>query len=1267
MATTRLESPVSPALTSTLATPQAPRSHEAKLPTAGPALGMPLSVQASISAPLPADLIVQLRCLAADHLVDLPVVLGAAFTALLARYTANDYIRFGMARPARANSPLTIDLTSAPSGAALVQQLREHHAQLFESCAYQPAPSAEAMLCYSYQPEHNIQSTASYRRQHDGELCIELSDPASARRTSWRYQAGRFEAATIARMHDYVEILLRGMLADPARPVNRLPLLTDADRHQALVEWNSTTKPYALTHCIHELFEAQVARTPTATALIFADEQLSYRELNRRANRLAHQLRQLGVGADTLVGLCMDRSPEQIVSVLAILKAGGAYVPLDPSYPRARLALMIDDTQAPVILTQQHLAERLPDSNAHVLCVDDSAATTPDHDLNLDATSSVDSLAYVIYTSGSTGTPKGVLISHLGLVNHTYAMIESHALDSDDRVLQFSSLGFDASAATLFPALIAGAALVLPSAAPSELLGDQLTQLCERERVSILQLPASVWHRWVDDLMVHGKPFRAPVKVLLVGGESPSLDKLRDWTRLAGRTMTFLNAYGPTEATITATLYSMVCDEHSTAALTSIPMGRPLANKQIFLLDSQLQPVPIGAPGELYIGGIGLARGYLNRPELTAERFIDWQHTHTDGSAACQARVRLYRTGDLARYRPDGNLEFLGRIDHQVKLRGFRIELGEIESTLRQHVLVRDAVVQAREDTPGLQRLVAYIVTSDQPAMLGTTQISDELRAYLRARMPDYMVPSAFVPLAAMPLTHNGKIDRRALPPPELYNPPATTSAAPRTSEEAVLADIWASVLGRPKIGIHDDFFALGGHSLLAARAVVLVNTTFKRDIPLRVLYEAPTVAAFAAALCDATPTPTSVADLIADVTLDPGIILPVGERYHPGAPAQAIFLTGGTGYLGAFLLAELLTSTSATIYCLTRAATQQEAEQRIQRTLAGYQIWQERWRDRIIAVIGDLRQPRLGLNPYIYEHLAETIDVIYHAGAQVHYLYPYSALRASNVQGSVEVLRLACRLRLKPVHYVSTIGVAAANESGDLIQAPAMVGGESAAGYAQSKWVTEGIMQIARARGVPITIYRPGRIGSHSQSGVANPGDFLVQLLAGCMQLGLVPDLPIVENLIPVDYTARAIVHLSQLPTRENQTIHLLNPQPTPWYSIIDIANRWGYALELVPFQPWYRALRRNADSDRSQVLHSLLLLPHDQAAMQWINDWMQPAFMQRNAADALADAGLPCPRIDAPLLERMFADGVERGLFVPPAAAFNMVANTALIQYQT
>ena len=563
-----------------------------------------------------------------------------------------------------------------------------------------------------------------------------------------------------------------------------------------------------------------------AVAVVFAEQTLTYRELNTRANRLAHHLHTLGVGPDVPVGLCVERSLELLVGLLGILKAGAAYIPLDPAYPPARLAFMLADAEASVLVTQPQWMARLPMDGVQTVCLDgawERLAVQPGDNLVSGVTPA--NLAYVMYTSGSTGQPKGVMIPHSALSNHMHWMQATFALTAADRVVHKTSISFDASVWELFAPLLVGGCLIV--ARPG---GHQdsayLVELLATQQVTMLKLVPSLLQMLLaeDALVTCGS-----LRHVFCGGEAlaPALQE-----QFCGHLEARLhNLYGPTEATIDVACWT--CARGGEQRI--VPIGRPIANTQLYLLDAQLQPVPIGIPGELYIGGASLARGYLHRPELTAAAFIPHPFSAEPGT-------RLYKTGDLARYLPDGNIELLGRLDHQVKIRGYRIELGEIETTLEHHPAIRQAVILVREDTPGDRRLVAYCVPCH-----GLGPNLHELRSFLQTKLPDYMIPATFVLLDALPLTPSGKVDRHALPAPGRARPALSEAfVAPRTPAEELLAGIWTSVLGVEAVGIHDNFFALGGHSLLAMQVLSRLRKVFQVDVPLRTLFEAPTVAGLA-------------------------------------------------------------------------------------------------------------------------------------------------------------------------------------------------------------------------------------------------------------------------------------------------------------------------------------------------------------------------------------------------------------------------------------
>jgi amino acid adenylation domain-containing protein len=654
------------------------------------------------------------------------------------------------------------------------------------------------------------------------------------------YATDLFDASTIERIAGHWRVLLDGIVADPTQKISRLPLLTAAEREQLLGQGNATATAYPRDTCIHELFEAQVRRTPEATAVVFEEQRLTYAELNARANQLAHHLRTLGVGPEVLVALAMERSLELVVGLLGILKAGGAYVPLDPSYPAERLAFMLADTQAPVLLTQQRLLGQLPAHAGRTLCLHrdwPSIAVQPTSNPTPGVTP--DNLAYVIYTSGSTGTPKGTLVTHHNIVRLFAASEPWFGFDEHDVWTGFHSFAFDFSVWEMWGALICGGRLVL---VPYLVSRDpkEFHALLVRERVTVLNQTPSAFRQLMDvDAREHASENLA-LRFVILGGELLDVASLRPWFERHGDVKPQLvNMYGITETTVHVTYRPIAIADLDAASGSMI--GEPISDLNILLLDSYLQPVPVGIPGEIFVGGAGVARGYLNRPEMTAERFIANPYS-TDPTS------RLYRSGDLARRTADNDLAYLGRIDLQVKIRGFRIELGEVEAVLKQHKAIRDAVVLASEDRPGDKRLAAYVV----PAQ-GRPVIVAELRGFLLSRLPDYMVPSAFVTLEALPLTANGKVDRTLLSVSEAeFELAKQAHVSPRNAVEVQLMRIWEQILDVSPIGMQDNFFALGGDSLAAVRLIDRVEQLFGRQLPPDMLwYREGTIESLARALVD--------------------------------------------------------------------------------------------------------------------------------------------------------------------------------------------------------------------------------------------------------------------------------------------------------------------------------------------------------------------------------------------------------------------------------
>ncbi|MCC5632732.1 amino acid adenylation domain-containing protein [Nostoc sphaeroides CHAB 2801] len=649
------------------------------------------------------------------------------------------------------------------------------------------------------------------------DLTLFMEDREQGLVATLEYNTDLFNTDTIHRMLGHFQTLLESVVSQLDTKIAELPLLTEVERHQLLIEWNDTKRDYPQNQCIHQLFEQQVEQTPDAIALIFGNQKLTYRELNERANKVAHYLKTLGVKPDVLVGICMERSLEMVIGILAIIKAGGAYVPLDPTYPKERLAFMLADAQVSVLLVQPHLVSELPPHQAQVVCIDSDAQEFAAYSLeNPISKVTTENLAYVIYTSGSTGKPKGVQISHGAVVNFLMAMRQKPGLTQQDILLSVTTLSFDIAALEIYLPLTVGAQVVIVSRQEAS-DGIQLSKQLNSCGATVMQATPATWRM----VLAAGWNGNQQLKILC-GGEA------LDYTlaqKLQQRSKQVWNLYGPTETTI----WSAVSQVQNTIAI-----GHPIANTQFYILDQYCQLVPIGVVGELHIGGAGLARGYLNKPELTQQKFI---------SSPFESGKYLYKTGDLVRYRSDGNIEYLGRIDHQVKIRGFRIELGEIEAVLGQHSKVRETVVIAREDIPKNQRLVAYVVPHSEMTL-------HELRDYLKDKLPDYMVPSIFVELKTLPLSPNGKIDRHALPVPDIQRPDLKEAyEAPNSEVERAIAKIWLEILNLEKVGTvgtNDNFFDLGGNSLLMVQVNYKLREVLHSDISVVEMFQNPTIKSLA-------------------------------------------------------------------------------------------------------------------------------------------------------------------------------------------------------------------------------------------------------------------------------------------------------------------------------------------------------------------------------------------------------------------------------------
>lgn len=1259
-----------------------------------------------------------------------------------------------------------------------------------------------------------------------------------------------------------ITIAIRNTAACITEPIPlELSIMTQSELQQLMEQWNHTQADYPINQCIHQLFESQVASTPDNVAVIFRNSSLTYRELNRQANQLAHYLKMRQVRSEVLVGICMKRSLLLVVGLLGILKAGAAYVPLDPAYPQERLAFMIENAQLPVILTEWDQLANLPEPEAEVICLDtDWETIAQGSEENPDSGVTPDNLAYTIYTSGSTGQPKGVQILHQAVVNFLTSMSQTPGLTKQDILLAVTTISFDIAVLELFLPLTVGACVVMVAREVASEAAE-LSTILEQSGATVMQATPATWRM----LIAAGWQGSATLKILC-GGEAMSRDLAN---QLLKRSASVWNMYGPTETTIWSAVYQVAPGD------TPIPIGHPIANTQIYLVDPEqnqksepIQLVPIGEAGELLIGGVGLSRGYLNRPELNAEKFIP-------DPFSAEPEARLYRTGDLARYLPDGTIEFIGRVDHQVKIRGFRIELGEIEAALYQYPAVKGAVVVAREDVPGDKRLVAYLVTdlsvdrvplqtnclvkwdgnsaltlttvdlsssgialvnvpadwnsgqhltlslqlpgvpeelqiegtlawrqkvlagilfqatatdqilitqsikhisqtegfevsdlrrvesrvplqgtciaefeSGQTVELTTQNIGrggirlvapssdlwqksqrlllrlqlpgvqenlwlkgtvvwhvgedagiefdatptqqaqihqsmeyiieaqglslSHLRSFLKEKLPEYMVPSTFVMLDTLPLTPNCKVDRKALPAPDQAKSVVEEAfVAPRNLAEQQLAQIWTEVLSVQQVGVHDNFFDLGGHSLLTAQLLSQVRETFQVELPLSSLFENPTLAELTEAIlvapseqlrekrrciigCDpiSKTDRMTVAQLQADAVLEAKITPEVAFIDSP-KPPQSIFLTGATGFLGAFLLYELLQQTQARIYCLVRASTLEEGADKLAANLKRYFLLdmgaqgRTTLDHRIVPVLGDLSQPCLGLSEQQFQELAAEIDLIYHNGAFVNLIYPYRAVRAANVLGTKEILKLASLVKIKAVHFISTL---------DVFQSPHYAKMEVileqdnldncqgiSDGYAQSKWVAEKLVMAAHERGIPGCIYRPGTIIGHSQTGAAQTNDLIGRLIKGLIQLGSAPKLDLNLSLTPVDYVSKAIIHLSRQPESWGKVFHLTNPHFVLFQELVNQIQALGYSIQLTDYDQWQAQLLKTT-SWQENALSPLLFLftkwgNSNQMSYLETAALVSQAFDCQNTLAGLAGTDIVCPILNNRLLCAYFS----------------------------
>lgn len=1226
---------------------------EIDLPLDRPRPSSPSHRGASVEVILDTRLTANLKALALRHDVTLYMVLCAAWAILLSRLSGQDDVVIGT-QVANRQRPelealigvfvntlvLRIGVSVQTRIDALLRHVKEvtlgaydHQDVPFDRVveALRPEralsrnPLFQAMFILQNTPRSELQLPQLLVTATDGmtgyatvDLLLLLEERGDVISGTMDYAVDLFERTTVERWQKCFIEVLRGMTENAAASVADLVILPHNERIEVIETFNATEAKYPSGKLLHELFAEQAARTPDAVALICDDQSLTYAELNDRAERLSRCLRRCGVVPDRLVAICMQRSPDMVVGLLGILKAGGAYLPLDPTHPKDRLAYMIEDASPSVLLTQERLLGDLPSTGAKVIAIDgvsDSATSDPAPEV-ADVTSR--NLAYVIYTSGSTGAPKAVMIEHESVVNLLSSMATAPGIQPTAGLLAVTTLSFDIAALEIFLPLLHGAKVVL---ARRETVQDahQLIRLMDSGGVTLMQATPALWQLLID------AGWRGSAHLIaLCGGEALSADLAVKLTSLVRE---LWNVYGPTETTIWSCRHHVTTPSRTSAPVESI--GKPVGNTSIYILDEFLRPVPIGVAGEIYIGGAGLARGYMKRPALTAEKFVPDPFSTHDGA-------RMYKTGDLARWRADGTIGFLGRNDRQVKIRGFRIETGEVEACLRRHPAVKDAVVLALEVAAGERQLVAHIIAdeADHEALL------PRLRNSLREWLPEYMIPSAWSVLDQWPLTASGKVDRRALPVPASRNAKQREFVEPQTDVEATLASIWSQVLRVAAVGRHDDFFELGGHSLLVIRAVFRINEVLGLKLTGADIYKSPTVGSLATRI-HAGESEDCFVDLSKEAVLDDAI-RPIDGSFAevPGA----ILLTGATGFVGRFLLIQLLQDTDATLYCLVRAKSPAEARRRLKETLVKWDLWRETFADRIVPVPGDLRAARLGMDEATYEHLAGTIDAVYHCATQMNHLETYSSSKAANVDSSKALARFATQRRPKLINFISTLDVFSAETGGAdrRVNEHSSIDAErhrASQGYVASKWVSEKIFLLAAERGIACNIFRLGLIWADTALGRYDELQREHRLLQSCLASGYgIQDFRYDTPPTAVDYAVRAVVALAMRNPHGRGIFHISATEPME-EGIFERCNAVaGASLTLLPRYQWTGIIERLHAQGESlpivPLIEHLFGLEEAEFCRREHEETRKPNFDCSRTQAALEHAGIAAPPIHDGLL---------------------------------
>lgn len=963
-----------------------------------------------------------------------------------------------------------------------------------------------------------------------------------------------FSIETIQRFINNYLILLDIVSRNPNIKINQISLNSLDEYNKIIYEWNKTEKKRFGNQCMHQLFERRELTDGDSVAVQFKGEEHTYSQLNEKANQVARYIQnKKNYQKGGCVGICIERGFEMIIGLLAIEKAGCTYVPVDPNYPLDRIRYIADDCEFKIIITQEKFRYKLEDMKLALIALDSMKAEYEQESCdNINVTIDSSQLAYIIYTSGTTGTPKGVQIAHKTVVNLIEWVNERFHINQSDRLLFVTSICFDLSVYDIFGILAAGGRIVIPEqeqlSQPEELIG-----LIDEEKITFWDSAPAALVQLSNLFPLKEKSQDTALRLVFLSGDWIPVELPE---RIAARyeNAEVISLGGATEATIWSNYYPIT---HVDKNWKSIPYGKPIVNAKYYILNEKLIPCPIGVEGNLYIGGDCLALGYRNKEDLTKEKFID---------NPFEQNQKMFASGDRARFYPDGNMEFRGRTDGQVKIRGYRIELDEIKTVLSKYEHIRSSAVIAKEIRKNDKVIVAFVVLDKE-----LNNIEQELKEYLSDKLPSYMIPCAFIQLKELPVTVNGKLDIKELEKIDIVQGLEGRSV-PETKMEDDILRIWREVLGNAHIGVETDFFDAGGHSLLVTQAIVKIQKELNLEISVRDIFVAPTVRSLVQLILGNT-IQKDVSEMMQDTILDVEIVV----EQEPLESVQKVLLTGCTGFIGRFLLYELLTATNYTVYCMLRGETQTKARGRLVQLMQHYKLWDEAFSPRVVIVTGDLKKINFGLTETEFMDLARNIDMIYHNGAVANYLGHYDTLKVPNVYGTKQIIKLAATYKIKPIHHSSTLTIFNAGKYRSVSEDTPIDGEqhEYFPGYFASKWIAEKLMNQAREMGIPCNIYRFGLMTGDTQLGRYDENQWMYQMLKGFIMLGYgfskMPDFN--HAVMPIDEAVNIVVTFSQHDELKNQNFFICNPNRIPVTDMIRVYNKYAKdPIEIIDFFDWMR-----------------------------------------------------------------------------------------------